>query len=239
MADFTKEEVLALAASEEDMARMAEADARDASNPTWDMKFAREHGIRATALRALTKSMDAEPAGYVYALEWRGEHKDRSEQVIKITRAPQPRFGFTVPIYTAPPASALAEPVAALRLRELLRPFADIADQYDDREDDNFCVCTDSHESDIRDALRLGRLRAIRSALAKQPAPVAVGGAAAPAAEDLLKLIRWAYETLYEINPSNYDHDEVCRLNDASVEVILGLKPLAAPQPASQNGEER
>lgn len=36
-------------------------------------------------------------------------------------------------------------------------------------------------------------------------------------------LIRWAHDTLYEINPSNYDHDEVCKLNEASVEVILGL----------------
>lgn len=40
---------------------------------------------------------------------------------------------------------------------------------------------------------------------------------------DAVALIRWAHDTLYEINPSNYDHDEVCRLNDASVEVILGL----------------
>lgn len=41
----------------------------------------------------------------------------------------------------------------------------------------------------------------------------------------LRDLIRWAHDTLWEINPSNYDHDEVCKLNDASVEVILGLSP--------------
>jgi hypothetical protein len=41
----------------------------------------------------------------------------------------------------------------------------------------------------------------------------------------LRSLIKWAHDTLYEINPSNYDHDEVCRLNGASVEVILGLAP--------------
>ncbi len=35
--------------------------------------------------------------------------------------------------------------------------------------------------------------------------------------------IRWAYETLQEINPSNYDHDDVCNLNAASVEVLLRL----------------
>jgi hypothetical protein len=38
--------------------------------------------------------------------------------------------------------------------------------------------------------------------------------------------VRWAHDTLYEINIGNYDHDEVCKLNDASVEVILGLAPL-------------
>jgi hypothetical protein len=36
-------------------------------------------------------------------------------------------------------------------------------------------------------------------------------------------LVSWAYDTLIEINPGNYSHDDVCRLNDASVEVILGL----------------
>jgi hypothetical protein len=41
----------------------------------------------------------------------------------------------------------------------------------------------------------------------------------------LRDLIRWAHDSLYEINPSNYDHDEVCKINDASVEVILGLAP--------------
>lgn len=43
---------------------------------------------------------------------------------------------------------------------------------------------------------------------------------------ELEGMIRWAHDTLYEINPSNYDHDEVCRVNNASVEVILGLAPI-------------
>ena len=43
---------------------------------------------------------------------------------------------------------------------------------------------------------------------------------------ELKDRLRWAHDTLYEINPSNYDHDEVMRLNDASVEVILGIAPL-------------
>lgn len=42
----------------------------------------------------------------------------------------------------------------------------------------------------------------------------------------LLGLIRWAHETLWELNPNNYDHDEVCKVNDAAVEVILGLAPV-------------
>ena len=41
----------------------------------------------------------------------------------------------------------------------------------------------------------------------------------------LTGLIRWAHDTLWELNPNNYDHDEVCRVNDAAVEVILGLAP--------------
>lgn len=45
-------------------------------------------------------------------------------------------------------------------------------------------------------------------------------------AERLAGLIRWAHDTLWELNPSNYDHDEVCKVNDAAVEVILGLAPV-------------
>lgn len=36
-------------------------------------------------------------------------------------------------------------------------------------------------------------------------------------------VIDWIHDTLVEINPGNYDHDDVCRLNDASVEVILAI----------------
>lgn len=39
----------------------------------------------------------------------------------------------------------------------------------------------------------------------------------------LREATQWAIETLQEINPSNYDHGNVCSLNAASVEVILGL----------------
>ena len=54
--------------------------------------------------------------------------------------------------------------------------------------------------------------------------------------ERLRKLIVWAYDTLGEINPSNYDHEDVCRLNDQSVEVILGLKEDALATSGGGNG---
>ena len=43
--------------------------------------------------------------------------------------------------------------------------------------------------------------------------------------------IEWAMDTLQEINPSNYDHDQVCSLNAASVEVFLGLRAALAKEP--------
>ena len=39
------------------------------------------------------------------------------------------------------------------------------------------------------------------------------------------ELLVWAHDTLKEINTSNYSHDDVCELNAASVEVILGIAP--------------
>jgi len=44
--------------------------------------------------------------------------------------------------------------------------------------------------------------------------------------ERLTDLIQWAHDTLWELNPGNYGHDDVCKVNDASVEVILGLAPI-------------
>jgi hypothetical protein len=69
-------------------------------------------------------------------------------------------------------------------------------------------------------------LWAIEKRLAKvdiDPAMQARLAAAEAMAEALRDAIRWAHDTLWEINPENYSHDEVCKLNDASVEVILGL----------------
>lgn len=54
-------------------------------------------------------------------------------------------------------------------------------------------------------------------------APEPVGDSRDELIARLRGMIRWAHDTLYEIDTSNYGHDEVCKLNDASVEVILGL----------------
>jgi hypothetical protein len=40
---------------------------------------------------------------------------------------------------------------------------------------------------------------------------------------ELEEFLSWAYDTLEEINPSNYDHDDACSLSAASVEVILAI----------------
>ncbi len=41
--------------------------------------------------------------------------------------------------------------------------------------------------------------------------------------EELEAALRHAHSTLGEINQHNYTHDDVCALNDKSVEVILAL----------------
>lgn len=43
---------------------------------------------------------------------------------------------------------------------------------------------------------------------------------------ELRDLLKWAHDTLIEINPNNYTHDDVCEINNASVEVILGIAPV-------------
>lgn len=46
---------------------------------------------------------------------------------------------------------------------------------------------------------------------------------------ELEEKISWAVDALQEINPSNYDHDDVCALNASSVEVALSLQYAIAP----------
>ena len=48
-----------------------------------------------------------EPIGWTTGIAWRPNTRLQSEQVVKITRDTQPKYGYTIPIYTAPqPAPA-------------------------------------------------------------------------------------------------------------------------------------
>lgn len=42
--------------------------------------------------------------------------------------------------------------------------------------------------------------------------------------------LQWVFDTLQEINPSNYDHDDVCSLNAASVEVAIAIRTALGQQ---------
>jgi hypothetical protein len=57
-----------------------------------------------------------------------------------------------------------------------------------------------------------------------------------PTTESERDFLLWAIDCLMEINPSNYDHDDVCEMNSASVEVILAMQArlasIAATPPA-------
>lgn len=64
---------------------------------------------------------------------------------------------------------------------------------------------------DAREYVRADRIAELEAKLAK-------------AVEEL----QFDYDTLGEINPSNYNHDDVCNLNDKSVEVILSIKATLA-----------
>lgn len=52
------------------------------------------------------------------------------------------------------------------------------------------------------------------------------------------ELLQFSYDTLLEINPSNYDHDDVCAMNSASVEVMLAIAPELSTQALASTGGE-
>lgn len=41
-----------------------------------------------------------------------------------------------------------------------------------------------------------------------------------------VKAARLAHDALWELNPANYNHDEVCKANDGAIEAILTLAPI-------------
>lgn len=52
------------------------------------------------------------------------------------------------------------------------------------------------------------------------------------ALSDDKEFLEWISDTLIELNPSNYGHDDVCRCSDASVEVILAIQKRLADRAA-------
>ena len=62
-------------------------------------------------------------------------------------------------------------------------------------------------------------LKVAEDATLSQPA----ADAAHPPADALREAARKAHDTLIELNPNNYTHEDVCAANDAAVEAILLL----------------
>lgn len=61
-----------------------------------------------------------------------------------------------------------------------------------------------------------------------------------PTPESERDFLMWAIDCLMEINPSNYDHDDVCAMNSASVEVSLAMQArlsALAASPAAPGAE--
>lgn len=199
MADFTKEEVLALAAVHDNDAKQVSA---------WP-KLSAEKILIATALHALAKSMDAEPAGWLTTAtaKWLAEY-DGSACAVQTAVHNRPiKTDGGVPFYFAPPASAPAEPVAEdwrddpaqderwnegvdFAITQLCKMLG--VDPMSIRWD----AATETVDGDVSSVVG-NVLRAayseewssaaettahIRSALAEQPAPVAETGAARPIA---------------------------------------------------------
>ena len=102
-----------------------------------------------------------------------------------------------------------------------------------------FVVCTDcpaaTDDGVIETAIAVRNRRAEPADLTRLRAEVAQLVAANQALvtreSEARGVLQWAYDTLVEINPSNYDHDDVCRMNDASVEVMLSIGPFLAGKP--------
>lgn len=84
----------------------------------------------------------------------------------------------------------------------------------------------DDDAQELRETIRALTTAEATAALEARDARVRAG-----AEQKWRDLAQWAYDTLEEINPSNYDHDDACRVNAASVEVILALgKALHTPE---------
>lgn len=243
MADFTKEEVLALAEWINSKAR------HEQSTGGCDKLTS-----AATALRALAKSMDAAPVGYIGRIGLLSLEPDVGFAEISKQRDAV----YHTPLFVAPPASAPAEPVAGGALEDVVewhkKEIADLEGQiernnaykrkvgsHDDSANERCRSAIHHHRWSIDAVLR------IRSALAEQPAPVEAV-VAVPA--DVVELVIAAREA-WEDPEDEERHTALDRAleafasrvpyeNDPDDEAAaLADQSAAAPQPASQNGEER
>lgn len=253
MADFTREEIEALAVQYEDVSTF----------------FSPADDLIATALRALAKSMDAEPVGFVSPLA-RAELAAGRDGFI----FPTAHHTFIIPLYDAPPASASAEPVAIKDLvvtsagagRWSAWPYS-IWHQWAGDGRFHASIQVDRHKDDLigepgfksleeaAAAINAHNKARIRSALAEAPSPAV---AAVPANDPYDRGRRDMLNAILELNPaigaklaafSGRDADPHGRLPFdvvlwvTEVATQLGIEPKddpAAPsQPASQNGEDR
>lgn len=244
MADFTKEEVLALADLVEGPLALTKGD-------LWEI---------ATALRALAKSMDAEPVGFVSPLA-RAELAAGRDGFI----FPTAHHTFIIPLYAAPPVGVPAEPVA---VKALKAEYARLLDALMDIEGARSRYGASGFPVDLYpDAAGWMEKRARqaiegRSALAKQPAPVAEAEVAVPVgARETGWLIESGAES-YWTGRSTIDFgplDHACRFSrrddaervrcwliaDANKDLSKATRASehiwisAAQPPASQNGEDR
>lgn len=242
MADFTKEEVLALAEWINSKAR------HEQSTGGCDKLTS-----AATALRALAKSMDAAPVGYIGRIGLLSLEPDVGFAEISKQRDAV----YHTPLFVAPPASAPAEPVAGGALEDVVewhkKEIADLegliernnaykrkVGSHDDSANKRCRSAIHHHRWSIDAVLR------IRSALAEQPAPVEAV-AAVPA--DVVELVIAAREA-WEDPEDEERHTALDRAleafasrvpyeNDPDDEAAaLADQSAAAPQPASQNGEK-
>ncbi|TQN55357.1 hypothetical protein FLX27_29955 [Agrobacterium tumefaciens] len=77
-----------------------------------------------------------------------------------------------------------------------------------------------------------------KASIQKERELIARAEAAESEVQRLRDLLRFSHDTLWEINPSNYDHDDVCKLNEASVEVILAIAPEVGETALASTGGE-
>ncbi len=93
------------------------------------------------------------------------------------------------------------------------KAFLSMNSRYEKAEADNAALAARVKELElIRDSHSQDTLQAL---LEKQAIEAQLSAAR--------KAARLAHDTLIEINPSNYNHDDVCQMNDASVEAIFLL----------------